>query len=121
MATPATGAPSRHSVHSVTRHRWDSEAEGQGIDPTGLTVRSSAVVKRVPTRSFIDQTISVWQPFTSRSLTREDGRQIAQNAIGFFQILDQWARAERPALARQSPELAPRTRTFIGHSETKET
>ena len=39
----------------------------------------------------IDQTIEVWQPRTSRKLSREDGREIAENTVGFFQTLRRWS------------------------------
>ncbi len=46
---------------------------------------------------FLDQTVTFWQPRTSRKLTREDGRQIAENVSGFFRILLEWEAAERSA------------------------
>jgi hypothetical protein len=49
---------------------------------------------------FVDQTVTFWQPHTSRKLTREDGRQIAENVSGFFRILMEWeAAAQRAAIA----------------------
>jgi len=52
----------------------------------------------VPASSqFIDETLAFWQPRTTRVLTREDGREIFQNLIAFFSILDDWDRAERQA------------------------
>jgi hypothetical protein len=48
---------------------------------------------------FLDQTIAFWQPRTHRTLTREDGRQIAENVSGFFRILLEWEAAERSANA----------------------
>jgi G:T-mismatch repair DNA endonuclease (very short patch repair protein) len=44
---------------------------------------------------FLDQTVTFWQPRTSRKLTREDGRQIAENVSAFFRILLEWEAAER--------------------------
>lgn len=43
---------------------------------------------------FIDRTIAVWQPRAPRPLTREDARQIAENVVGVFGVLDEWARAD---------------------------
>ena len=45
----------------------------------------------------IDRTRHVWQPRVGRELTREDARQIAENAIGFFSVLAEWSRAEKLA------------------------
>lgn len=42
------------------------------------------------TDRLIDQTLEVWQLRTSRELSREDAREIAENAIGFFQTLRRW-------------------------------
>jgi hypothetical protein len=56
---------------------------------------------------FLDQTVTFWQPRTSRKLTREDGRQIAENVSGFFRILLEWEAAE------QSAKTAAATKEFI--------
>jgi hypothetical protein len=55
---------------------------------------------------FIEQTVTFWQPRTSRKLTREDGRQIVENVTAFFRILFEWEAAERKfatAAAEQEP------------------
>ncbi|MEI7761567.1 MAG: hypothetical protein WCJ67_12550, partial [Thermoleophilia bacterium] len=44
--------------------------------------------------SLIERTLHVWQPRVGRELSREDARQIAENAIGFFSVLAKWSRAE---------------------------
>lgn len=44
---------------------------------------------------FIDRTLEVWQPRTSKVLTGEDARQIAENVTEFFQILTEWEAAEQ--------------------------
>jgi hypothetical protein len=52
----------------------------------------------VPASSqFIDETLAFWQPRATRTLTREDGREIFQNLVAFFSILDDWDRAEHQA------------------------
>ncbi|HEY5066595.1 MAG TPA: hypothetical protein VIJ04_17450 [Xanthobacteraceae bacterium] len=43
----------------------------------------------------IDETLAVWQPRATRQLTREDGRQIIENMVGFFSVLREWNNAER--------------------------
>ena len=45
-------------------------------------------------RLLIDDTLDVWQPYTSRRLTREDARQIAENVCGFFKVLLEWTSAQ---------------------------
>ena len=62
--------------------------------------------------NLIDDTLRVWQPRTARRLTREDARQIAENTVGFFRIIQEWAAKDlevdgRPV--RRSPAArAPR-------------
>ncbi len=46
--------------------------------------------------SLIDRTIETWQPLFDRALSREDARQIVDNVTGFFSVLADWAREERP-------------------------
>lgn len=41
---------------------------------------------------FLDRTIKVWQPYLKEPLTREDAREIAQNFVGFFEVLMEWDR-----------------------------
>ena len=41
----------------------------------------------------------VWQPRLGRELSCEDARPIAANATGFFLVLAEWSRAERPVPA----------------------
>jgi hypothetical protein len=45
----------------------------------------------------IDRTIAIWQQRTTRTLSREDGREIIENMTGFFRVLQEWDRAERAA------------------------
>jgi hypothetical protein len=59
---------------------------------------------------FVDQTVTFWQPRTSRKLTREDGRQIVENVTAFFRILLEWETADRKAAtaaAEQEPIAFP--------------
>ena len=44
---------------------------------------------------FLDQTIHLWQPRLGRSLSQDDARHIAGNVVGFFQLLDEWDKAEQ--------------------------
>jgi len=43
--------------------------------------------KKLSKEEFIDYTLRVFQPRTSRVLTREDAREIAENVVGFFSTL----------------------------------
>ena len=47
---------------------------------------------------FLDQTVHLWQPRLGRSLNREDARQISANLVGFFQLLDEWDKAEQQTI-----------------------
>ena len=53
----------------------------------------------------------VWRPRLGRELSREDARQIAANVTGFFSVLAEWSRAERPVPANDSgaPTLSEST------------
>jgi len=39
-------------------------------------------------REFLERTIEVWQPRYDRPLTLEDAREIAENMLGLFKLLD---------------------------------
>jgi hypothetical protein len=51
------------------------------------------------TNNLIDRTRRVWQPRLGRDLSCEDARQIAENLTGFFSVLAEWSRAEKPSPA----------------------
>ena len=52
--------------------------------------------------NLINRTIETWQPRLDRDLSREDARQIVENATGFFSILAEWAQAELPEPANDT-------------------
>ena len=52
--------------------------------------------------NLIDRTIELWQPRLQRDLTREDARQIVENAAGFFTILAEWLQAEMSTQAHDA-------------------
>jgi hypothetical protein len=54
--------------------------------------------------NLLDQTLKVWQPRTSRKLTREDARQIVENITGFFRILLEWEMASQREAAAAEPQ-----------------
>lgn len=47
---------------------------------------------------FLDHTITTWQPYADRPLTRENAREIAHNVVGFFRVLREWADDERVSM-----------------------
>jgi len=54
-------------------------------------------------RDIIDQTLSVWESRTPRTLSREDARQIIANMTAFLRILDQWAAERESACLAREP------------------
>ena len=59
----------------------------------------------------VGRTRKVWRPRLGRELSREDARQIAANVTGFFSVLAEWSRAERPVPANDpsAPAVAEPT------------
>lgn len=53
--------------------------------------------------AFLDKTIAFWQPRTARTLTREDARQMIENATGFFRVLAEWDAKSKAARASAEP------------------
>jgi hypothetical protein len=53
------------------------------------------------------RTRDVWQARSSRRLTEDDILRIGQNMVGFFDILSEWARAERLTAANDDSLPAP--------------
>ena len=53
----------------------------------------------------------VWQSRLGRELSREDARQIAANMTGFFSVLAEWSRGEKPVPAndRGAPAVSEPT------------
>ncbi len=45
---------------------------------------------------FLDRTIAVWQPLSPKLLTRDDAREIIENAVGFYGTLIRWALEAEP-------------------------
>ena len=59
-------------------------------------MRSSVRSSRTARESLINRTVELWQARLGRDLSREDARQITENVTGFFAVLAEWSRAERP-------------------------
>ncbi len=52
----------------------------------------------------IDEAISIWQKRSEKQLTREDGREIVENVMGFFSILQEWRFAELAAQSKKTKQ-----------------
>jgi hypothetical protein len=52
----------------------------------------------------LDRTLEVWQPWTSRKLTREDARQIIENLNDFFHIQLEWEMASQQEATGAEPQ-----------------
>jgi hypothetical protein len=57
--------------------------------------RESSSSQEEAKKFFLQQTIKIWQPRTLRELTYEDARQVTENAVGFFQVLEEWEKKEK--------------------------
>lgn len=57
--------------------------------------------------AFLDKTIAFWQPRTTRTLTKEDARQIIENATGFFRVLAEWDAKAKAARSSAPPTQDP--------------
>lgn len=79
-------------------------ADARQIDEVvGAALRQTASATE---RVQVNDAIAFWQPLASRSLTTEDARQILENLRGFFEVLDEWDRAEQRA-ARSDRQKCP--------------
>jgi hypothetical protein len=79
----------------------------------GKTTNDPTEIERRPSEELIKQTLAVWQPRVNHTLTEEDARQIVENAVGFFRLLQEWnleARKNRLISLRvqqRTPETPP--------------
>jgi hypothetical protein len=65
-------------------------------------VKTSHVVNDNLKDELIGRTREVWQPRLGRDLSPEEARQIVANVTGFFSVLAEWLRAEKPAPANDA-------------------
>ncbi len=65
-------------------------------------MRSSVKPSNAENDNLIDHTIETWQWRIDRDLSCEDARQIVENVTGFFSVLAEWAREERPEPANDT-------------------
>jgi hypothetical protein len=56
--------------------------------------------------NLIDETITVWQPYSADPLTREDARQIMQNVTAYFDMLLRWAAEDRERAEQELGQAA---------------
>lgn len=60
-----------------------------------------------PSPDLLQHTIRVWESRLGRTLTEEDARQILENVVGLFRVLEGWDRqqkAEQDVIAADSTE-----------------
>jgi hypothetical protein len=68
-----------------------------------------------PGTRFIEGTLELWRKRSSRVLSKDDAREIAENVAGFFQILMEWEATEQPTTSEVT-----RTKTDTGcHSAVR--
>jgi hypothetical protein len=53
------------------------------------------ISKQAKNDRVLDKALEIWQTHSSRPLTREDAREIAENVVGFFRILQEWEVKEK--------------------------
>jgi len=63
----------------------------------------------------IARTRQVWQPRFGRELSGEDACQIMHNIVGFFGVLAEWSRAERPVADNDSAAHAMPKKAEVRH------
>ncbi|WP_375414982.1 hypothetical protein [uncultured Bradyrhizobium sp.] len=83
--------------------------------PLATTRSSGRAGSGALTAEFLDETISEWQPYSRRPLTREDAREIIYNVTGFMNVLLRWERA-----ARQNTATIKSSRSECGMNDSRE-
>ena len=63
----------------------------------------------------IARTRQIWQSRLRRDLTDDDAHQIMHNVTGFFGLLAEWSRAERPAAANDAAAPAKPNEGEVRH------
>ena len=57
-------------------------------------------VRAVGSDKLRERTLDVWQSKMRRKLSAEDAREIVENVVGFFSVLDDWQRAAGDSVLR---------------------
>ncbi len=84
---------------------------------SGVFFLSDTVVDNDRRNRLIEQTLEVWQSRTSGELTREDAREITENAAGFFKTLRRWAVAASSNSVGDSSATAEADQRSSGRGE----
>jgi len=66
-------------------------------------------MKPSPVANDIVRTYRLWKQRLGRELSPEDARHIAENVVGFFEVLAEWSRAEMPSTNDAGRRAAPRS------------
>lgn len=91
--------------HTCKRSKAKSAARRPGVTTPTYAAGPPPIAP-----DFLDETIAVWQPHTERALTREDAREIIENMVGFFSVLQEWDESERRAASKQAADSLSRNR-----------
>jgi len=59
------------------------------------TKKKSKKTDAAEKKDFIQETIDFWEKRTGKTFTREDARQMIENAAGYFNILNEWDKREK--------------------------
>jgi hypothetical protein len=93
-------------MKSALKSKKRRKGKSRVASPRAFPYRAHAKTHADPRQAeFLDETIAIWQPRTTRQLNREDAREIVENITGFFSILHEWDRAER--VAQKMAQAAP--------------
>jgi hypothetical protein len=63
--------------------------------PVATSPATCIVTSPTEPNDFLEKARLFWQARSDRVLTREDAREIMENLIGFFKVLDEWDRADK--------------------------
>lgn len=72
---------------------------------------------RPESTDFLEQTIALWQSRCTGTLDKEDARQIVENAVGFFEILQEWDASRCDTSSRSAEGEVSKARS-VGSSPT---
>jgi hypothetical protein len=84
--------------HKRSSHRFHaSRTEEIHLGRLAFLFSSASTGVLAINKEVVNQTLAIWQQRSSRLLTDEDAREIAENFVGFFRILHEWSTAETGA------------------------
>ena len=88
---------------AATANAGGHEARGAKTFPLTL---APAAAPTAANDNFVDRTIAFWRHRLGREVSREEARQIAENVIGFFSVLNAWSRGETLIAANENEQPA---------------